>query len=484
MELIAKPKSSLITRMNHEKLCQDIKQIHDSIHGYIPVTKFAITIIDNPIFQRLRCLKQLGTCNFVYPNAVHTRFEHSIGTYHIANKLLHRIASSTDPKDIDTYLSEIPEIQKYYQHMYDGKLHLLDNYICELIKIAGLCHDLGHGPFSHIFDDAFIPSIGLQDAQFRHHEARSGALLERIIKSTPELAQTVTDDEIQFMKNIINPTKSHSGFIYQIVSNNLNGLDVDKYDYLTRDTYVLGIKSSFEFQRLVEHIRIINNNICYPEQATADIYNLFITRHTMHRTVYAHKGVISAQYIIVELLTALNKILKISDSLNDLDKFIQLTDEYIIQSVDILENTESFNKRYLGEIKKAKQYVSMLKHHKLYVHIGTFTSKTKIDIDPEKLFPSINPSDIIIFTNKIGFVSGNKSNPFENIYIFKTKHSIGINIPVTAYKCDHTTITQLMPPVHQEYITMVFYKQKMPENIMKMKSIFQNFHQSIQQSHV
>ena len=125
--------------------------------------------------------------------------------------------------------------------------------------------------------------------------------LEIIIKEHKKLSKLISDDEIQFMKNMINPTSAHTGFVYQIVSNSMNGLDVDKYDYIARDSYVTGIQTNFNCERLVDHIRVINNNICYQEQSIADIIELYTTRYKLHKTVYAHKGVIAAQYMIIEI---------------------------------------------------------------------------------------------------------------------------------------------------------------------------------------
>src|SRR5690606_32489551 len=127
---------------------------------------------------------------------------------------------------------EISELKKYFQIMYNNNFQL-DDYVCELVKISALCHDIGHGPFSHAFDDLFKSNkyINHNDSGRNTHEFRSTVILEHIIKNDKILSSAITDDEIQFMKNLIDP-KDRNGFIYQIVSNNLNGLDVDKFDYL------------------------------------------------------------------------------------------------------------------------------------------------------------------------------------------------------------------------------------------------------------
>ena len=112
----------------------DSKLIYDPIHGYITFNSLELNIIDSSIFKRLQNIKQLGTCHYVFPGANHTRFSHSLGTCYLAGKLLESIHQRQP--DIGITAREI-----------------------QLVKIAGLCHDLGHGPFSHTFDNVVIPYL-------------------------------------------------------------------------------------------------------------------------------------------------------------------------------------------------------------------------------------------------------------------------------------------------------------------------------------
>ena len=112
-------------------------EVYDIIHGNIMIDPLATRIINTEEFQRLRNIKQLGCCNYVFPSAVHTRFEHSIGVYHLASK---------------------------YIEILKKEIQFTENQI-KCILCAALIHDLGHGPYSHLFDELFDQS--------KNHEFRS-----------------------------------------------------------------------------------------------------------------------------------------------------------------------------------------------------------------------------------------------------------------------------------------------------------------------
>lgn len=443
----------------YSELCvPPIKKIHDCIHGFIYLSTFATIVIDTKYFQRLRDLSQLGTCKYVYPNANHTRFEHSIGTYHIASKLLEKISLQTN-QDIDEYMSSIEELKEYYKKMYDNKIHPLDPYVCELIKIAALCHDLGHGPFSHVFDDVFLPSVGKDKEKYSTHEERSGAILRIIITTNDLLNSLVTENEINFMINLINPKPEHRGFIYQIVSNNVTGLDVDKFDYLQRDIYALNFQAKIDVSTLVEQVKIIDNNFVYPEQSSYDIINLFTTRHRLHIQVYCHKVTISTQLMIVEIFTLLDEILGLSSSIDDLERFCDITEGYIFNSIKFLKT-----KKYLlsdvqiEKLDMASMLINKLETRQLYPMIHHFVSRNKIDL--LCFFKDFDDKDdILYFQNKVGFVSGNKPNPLDSIFVYKTK-DCNVSTQLIGHKKNKEEITLLMPNVYQEYIITIYYKNK------------------------
>jgi len=459
--------------MAHNHICQHIKKFHDCIHGYIDLTVFAIKIIDTNFFQRLRKLRQLGVCSYVYPTGIHTRFEHSIGTYHLADELLKTIVTTTDPKSIDNYLSNISELKSYYTRTYNNQVHTLDMYVCELIKIAALCHDIGHGPFSHVFDDVFITDLGKENEYCATHEQRSGVIIRTIIENDQVLSKIITPDEITFIQNLINPSKEHTGFIYQIVSNTLNSLDVDKFDYLTRDVYMLNFQAKIDPSRLVRHIQVIDNNIVYPEQSIDDIYNIFQTRFRLHKHVYCHKAVIAVQFLIVKLMKLLDDILKISDSISDMSKFCLLTDEYIFESVKVIDKfRDNLSHLQKKNIDSALEILNDLENRELYAVVCNLVSSTKININ-ELLMNIPDKDNLVVFQTKIGFVSGNKPNPLDFIFVYKTKDSTKISGKLEAFKKDKNNVTGLLPNIYQEYIATIYYTDKTNvDRINELKKIF------------
>lgn len=449
-------------------LVNNYKQIYDSIHGFIWISNLSYEIINTPYFQRLKSLKQLGPCHYVYPTATHTRFEHSIGTYYLAGRILKCIKNGTNNNNLEKWLKVIPELRSYYFRTYYRK-YPLDDYVCELIKIAALCHDIGHGPFSHLFDDLFLPNLGKGDNPNSLHEDRSCIILQKIINDNKYLKCTILDPEIKFIQNLINPPKKSFGFVYQIVSNKLNDLDVDKYDYIARDTYNLNFKSGINYLRLVDDVKVINNIICYPEQIYHDIAEVFRYRYRLHKQVYSHKAVINIQFMILDLMNSLDKLLGISNSIDDLDKFINITDEYIFVLTNFLYTNISKNSNNRSVIEKAKELLDRINNRDLYKNISVIVTHHKLNIDKEYIInidPVLNKDDIIIHKLKMGFVSGNKQNPLDSIFFYSRKYP-----EKECFHINKTDRTIFLTDNYQEHVTMIFSKNKNKDILERLKKV-------------
>ena len=373
------------------------KCIYDPIHGYMEFNSECIKIIDHPIFQRMRNIKQLGNCYKIFPGASHNRFEHSLGVGYLANKLI-------------TNLS-----------LKQPELHITQKQI-DQITIAGLCHDLGHGPFSHGFDHDVLPKLLSHDNILIEHENRSIVYLQHIIR---EVMHTYTDEDIEFIGNLINPPKKNMGFLHEIVANKRNHVDVDKFDYLKRDPLNIGLQYSFDCERLIMDARVIDNHICYPDKLSHMILHMFSTRYSLHREVYNHRVVKSYDYMISDLLIyaiplLIDKI-TIEESLRE--QPLHWTDhilEYIrfkISNKEIDSSCRDYN--------TICELIERIDHRELYTFVGELQmSKDKFQEFTtheltEKVMKSFkfNKDDIVIHNLDMNY--GNRENyPLKNVTFY------------------------------------------------------------------
>lgn len=372
------------------------KQIYDPIHGFIDITPLMRQIIDTHEFQRLRYLKQLGAVQFVYPSATHTRFEHSIGVSHLA----HTMAT----------------------HLFkDIKINGTNYPIAELTRIAGLIHDIGHGPFSHLYD-----------SQVRHydepeHEERGCNIFREMIT---KYNIPLNEIEIQIIIDMIDPPKSkiHNP-MYQVVANKVNQIDVDKIDYIQRDCFHIGLKFGGEWSRLLTMCEVteINNKgmkqITWPKKLEYEILQLFSTRYRLHRQVYNHHTVKAYEYCIAKILKA-ERQRKIN--------FLDLNDSII-------------GCRIHSEYNQIRDNISMRKIPKLVGEkILTMKEYNKIKNNQH---PRIVVNRIIDVT-PLGFASSDH-NPIENVILHENNKSE--NIRPKLYRIDKN-MSISMPINHKEAI--------------------------------
>lgn len=171
---------------------------------------------------------------------------------------------------------------------YDSERHM--KTASSLVEIAGLVHDLGHGPFSHMFDHDFLPAVkckGHVPEGMMHHEDRSVNLFEHCV-NTYNL--DVEKEHVGIIGDLIKGVSRKNcsvapEFLFQIVSNNLTGIDTDKFDYLARDVYNVGLQGAYGFdhKRLIRFAKVIGNNVCFHRKELFNVYHLFLTRFQLHR---------------------------------------------------------------------------------------------------------------------------------------------------------------------------------------------------------
>ncbi len=239
----------------------------DRVHEHIKLHPLIRQAIDTPQFQRLRNLRQLGASSYLYPGANHTRFEHSIGVSHLAGQWLATLEERSG-----------------------GALNVTEEERIE-VQLAALTHDVGHGPFSHLFEDVILPRLGVE---FKHEEM-SKMLARQIVVDELKLGA----DSATRINNMISgtneeeqasaPYRKQRAFLGQLVSNKC--IDSDKLDYYLRD-------SKSAFGRDVGEVRPLRlfsgtavdqeNCIVFEQKMAITLRELTSLRARLHRSVYQH----------------------------------------------------------------------------------------------------------------------------------------------------------------------------------------------------
>lgn len=235
------------------------KQIlfNDPIYGFITVPDpFILDIINHPYFLRLQRIRQLGLTSLVYPGALHTRFQHAMGAMHLTMKAVESLRA----KDIDITKEEERGV-----------------------LIAILLHDIGHGPYSHALENSLVHGIS--------HEDISVLFLERLNKEF--------DAELALGLKIFNDTYKKK-FLHQLVSSQL---DMDRLDYLNRDSFFTGVSEGvISSERIIKMLNVVKDELVVEAKGIYSIENFIIARRIMYWQVYLHKTVLSAEYLLVNIL--------------------------------------------------------------------------------------------------------------------------------------------------------------------------------------
>jgi uncharacterized protein len=276
-----------------------VGEIADPIHKYIRFTELEKKIIDSKVFQRLRRIKQLAGAHLVYPAAQHSRFEHSLGTMHLAG-----LAG---------------------EHLFSTGV--LDKESIQELRAAALLHDIGHGPFSHLFEEA------LKATSNKNHES-IGA--EIICKT--ELSDILSG--FGYSPSVISEISfgnSKVKFKNEIISGSLSS---DLMDYLPRDGFFTGVEyGKVDHNRIINSFRVTNNgSLALDISSFYSFESMIISRYEMFRAVYFHKTVRSAEVMLLHSLLLSSEILNLSKiSLTD---YLKLTDDSILLKISSSPNNE------------------------------------------------------------------------------------------------------------------------------------------------
>ena len=307
---------------------KNYSDIIDPIHDFIRVYDHELSIIDNPIFQRLRRIRQLSGAHLTYPAAQHTRFEHSLGVMHIANQA----GNALKEKEI------------------------LESDDIEILRLSGLLHDIGHGPFSHLFEEI------IQERKISHEDFGKEIILKSeigdILSKNGHNKKLVT--QIAF-------GCSKFQYLNEIVS---GALSADMMDYLLRDGYFTGAEhAKIDHKRITQSLDVHKKKLALERSALYSFESMMHSRYQMFKAVYFHKTVRAAEVMLLEAL-------RLSDdefgfTTFNLNEFVKLTDEYVLSTLISSKSTK---------LKRARQFAQDYQNRKLLkcVFERIFTSQTNL----------------------------------------------------------------------------------------------------------
>jgi len=233
------------------------KIINDPVYGFITIPNSLIfDLIEHPFFQRLRRINQLGLTHLVYPGALHTRFNHAIGTMYLMCQAIDVLRS---------------------------KGHNITKKEAEASTIAILLHDIGHGPFSHVLENSIVEDVS--------HENIS----EFFMNALNKLFSGKLSMALKIFKNTY-----HKKFLHQLVSSQL---DMDRLDYLNRDSFYTGVSEGvIGSERIIKMLNVYNDELVVEAKGIYSIEKFVLARSLMYWQVYLHKTVVSAECLLINIL--------------------------------------------------------------------------------------------------------------------------------------------------------------------------------------
>ncbi len=233
------------------------KIIIDPVFGFINIPRgLLLDIVKHPFMQRLRRIKQNGLTSEVYPGAQHTRFQHSLGAFHLMTEA-------------------ILTLKQKGVFLFDSE--------AEAVKAAILMHDIGHSPFSHVLEHTLIKGIS--------HEDISLMMMEQI---NQEMNGTLTL-AISIFKNTY-----HKKFLHQLISSQL---DMDRLDYLRRDSFFTGVnEANVGSARLIKMLNMVNDTLVIDAKGIYSIENYLTSRRLMYWQVYLHKTTVACEKVLINTL--------------------------------------------------------------------------------------------------------------------------------------------------------------------------------------
>ena len=244
---------------------KEAKIINDPVFGFIKIPRGLLYgIVEHPLFQRLNRINQLGLASVVYPGARHTRFQHSLGAFHLMSEA-------------------IVSLQQKGIFIFDAEE--------EAVEAAILMHDIGHGPFSHVLENTLIHGIS--------HEDISLMMMEEINDCfNGQLNLAISIFKGQYPKN----------FLHQLISSQL---DMDRLDYLRRDSFYTGVtEGNIGSARIIKMLNVVDDTLVVDQKGIYSLENYLTTRRLMYWQVYLHRTCVAYEKVLVNMLTRAKDLIR------------------------------------------------------------------------------------------------------------------------------------------------------------------------------
>jgi hypothetical protein len=262
------------------------KIINDPVFGFIKIPRGLLYgIVEHPLFQRLNRINQLGLASVVYPGARHTRFQHSIGAFHLMTEA-------------------VRSLQEKGNFIFDSE--------AEAVEAAILMHDIGHGPFSHVLENTLIHDIS--------HEEISLLMMEEINRHfNGQLNLAISIFKGEYPKN----------FLHQLISSQL---DMDRLDYLRRDSFFTGVtEGNIGSARIIKMLNVIDDSLVVEHKGIYSLENYLTTRRLMYWQVYLHRTCVAYEKVLINMLNRAKNLIRMGQQVfaspallyfltNDVDK--------------------------------------------------------------------------------------------------------------------------------------------------------------------
>jgi HD superfamily phosphohydrolase len=281
------------------------QKIYDAVHGFIRFSETERKLIDSEPFQRLHYIHQLGIAYVVYPGATHTRFEHSLGCMELATRIFDRITSKFSLENREYWL--------------------------QIIRLAALCHDLGHLPFSHLAEKELLGAFGHEEWTMKIIQSAYLHLDTKIVEDVLKMA--IGERKLKEMGVAHSAFTPEQRVLSQIITADFFG--ADRIDYLLRDAQCTGVAYGlFDYQQLIEMLCVVPKDggleLGIEENGIASCEALLLARHFMHQRVYQYSTVKAYKFHLTRFM---KDFYSEGNYLNSLEAYLSLSDCEILTAL-------------------------------------------------------------------------------------------------------------------------------------------------------